>query len=196
MAKRTLDLVCSAFGLILLSPLFLLIACWIKMDSAGPVLFRQERVGQFGRAFRIHKFRTMSNAAPGPSITVGRDPRITRAGSFLRRFKLDELPQLMDVLLGDMSMVGPRPEVPRYVALYAPEIREKVLSVRPGITDETSLRFRNESELLASCADPEKFYVDSVLPLKVASYIEYVRTRSFFGDISILARTLRILIGR
>jgi lipopolysaccharide/colanic/teichoic acid biosynthesis glycosyltransferase len=147
--------------------LLLLVALWIKLDSPGPVFFRQERIGRFGVPFRIHKFRTMTHGAVGAQITVGADARITRAGAWLRRTKLDELPQLIDVLRGAMSLVGPRPEVPRYVAMYPQGLRDKVLSVRPGITDVASLEYRDEGELLARAADPEREYVSVVMPAKL-----------------------------
>ena len=147
----------------------LVVAALIRWDSPGPVFFRQERVGRFGRPFRIHKFRTMRvNAEQAGQLTVGADVRITRIGAFLRAHRLDELPQLIDVFLGDMSLVGPRPEVPRYVAHYPAALRDVVLSVRPGITDPASLRFRNESEQLAAAADPEREYIEVILPAKLA----------------------------
>ncbi|WP_343636187.1 sugar transferase [Roseateles sp.] len=192
MAKRLFDIVCAAVGLLLLSPLLLAVAAWIKLDSAGPVMFRQERVGRFGRTFRIHKFRTMRVDAPrlGPQITIGEDARITRSGRWLRATKVDELPQLWDVLRGAMSLVGPRPEVPRYVAMYPAELREVVLSVRPGITDPASLSFRNESELLAKAADPEREYVEVVMPMKLRLAADYVRNASLGGDIRLILATL------
>jgi lipopolysaccharide/colanic/teichoic acid biosynthesis glycosyltransferase len=192
MAKRLFDIVCAAIGLLLLSPLLLAVAAWIKLDSAGPVMFRQERVGRFGRTFRIHKFRTMRVDAPrlGPQITIGEDARITRSGRWLRATKVDELPQLWDVLRGAMSLVGPRPEVPRYVAMYPAELREVVLSVRPGITDPASLSFRNESELLAKAADPEREYVEVVMPMKLRLAADYVRNASLGGDIRLILATL------
>jgi lipopolysaccharide/colanic/teichoic acid biosynthesis glycosyltransferase len=193
MAKRLFDLLLSALGLLLLAPLLLLIALWVKLDSPGPVFFRQERVGRHGRAFLIHKFRTMRVDNAGLQITVGADPRITRSGHFLRASKLDELPQLWDVLRGAMSLVGPRPEVPRYVALYPPGLREIVLSVRPGITDLASLEFRHESELLARAADPEREYVDVLLPQKLALARRYVETASLAQDLRIIWRTLGVL---
>ena len=156
--KRAFDVVVAALGLLLLAPLLLAIGLWIKLDSRGPVFFRQTRIGRFGVPFRIHKFRTMVAEAPalGPPITAGRhDPRITRAGRVLRAAKLDELPQLLDVLAGTMSLVGPRPEVPRYVALYPQALRERVLSVRPGITDPASIAYRDEAALLAAAAPDE-----------------------------------------
>jgi len=154
-AKRGFDFVSSLLGLLILAPLFGLIALWIKLESPGPVFFRQERVGLQGRLFRIHKFRTMRVAVEtqGPQITIGADPRITRAGAFLRKHKLDELAQLIDVLSGRMSLVGPRPEVPRYIGCYPGEVRAKVLSVRPGITDWASLHFKEESALLAAARE-------------------------------------------
>ena len=193
MAKRLFDVVLSALGLLLLAPLLLLIALWVKLDSPGPVLFRQERVGRNGRPFLIHKFRTMRVDKAGPQITVGADPRITRSGRLLRASKLDELPQLWDVLRGAMSLVGPRPEVPRYVAMYPAELREIVLSVRPGITDLASLEFRHESELLASAADPEREYVEVVMLQKLALARRYVETASLAQDLRIIWRTLLAL---
>lgn len=192
MAKRVFDVICSALGLLLLSPLLLAVAVWIKLDSPGPVLFRQTRVGRFGVPFTIHKFRTM-RAEPGAQITIGADPRITRAGRFLRATKLDEFPQLWDVLRGAMSLVGPRPEVPRYVALYPVALRDVVLSVRPGITDPASLSFRHESELLAQAADPEREYVDVVLPQKLQLAADYVRHASLAGDVRLILATLGAL---
>ena len=196
-AKRLLDIFLSAVGLILLAPLFAAIASWIGLDSPGPVFFRQERVGRTGIVFRIHKFRTMRSAAAdstASAITVGADPRITRAGSFLRRHKLDELPQLIDVLRGDMSLVGPRPEVPRYVAEYPVEVRAKILSVRPGITDLASLQFRDESELLARAADPEREYRDVVMPAKLRLAVDYVDHATLGSDLRLLGLTLRALL--
>lgn len=195
MAKRLFDVFCAGLGLLLLSPLWILVAIWIKFDSPGPVLFRQERVGRFGQPFSIHKFRSMRVDAPalGPQITVGDDPRITRSGRFLRASKIDELPQLWDVFRGAMSLVGPRPEVPRYVALYTPEQRELVLSVRPGITDPASLQFRHESEILARAADPEREYVEVILPAKLRIAGDYVRDASVWGDLRLILATLGAL---
>lgn len=193
MAKRAFDLLLSALGLLLLAPVLLLIALWVKLDSPGPVFFCQERVGRFGRPFFIHKFRTMRVDNAGLQITVGVDPRITRAGHFLRAAKLDELPQLWDVLRGAMSLVGPRPEVPRYVALYPPKLREIVLSVRPGITDPASLSFRNESELLAAAADPEREYVEVVMPTKLRLAAAYVRRATLRTDLRVILATLGAL---
>jgi lipopolysaccharide/colanic/teichoic acid biosynthesis glycosyltransferase len=196
MAKRLFDVLLSALGLVVLAPLLVAIALWIKLDSPGPVFFRQERVGRRGRSFRIHKFRTMRHD-PGdgrPQITVAADARITRAGCHLRRHKLDELPQLIDVLAGSMSLVGPRPEVPRYVALYPQALRDKVLSVRPGITDFASIEYSDENALLARAADPEREYVEVVMPAKLRHAEHYVDTAGFGTDLSLIGRTLRKLL--
>jgi lipopolysaccharide/colanic/teichoic acid biosynthesis glycosyltransferase len=188
--KRMLDLAVAACGLVLLAPFLAMAALWIRLDSPGPALFRQERVGRGGTTFRIHKFRTMRAGAidAGPAITVGADPRISRAGAFLRRYKLDELPQLIDVLRGDMSLVGPRPELPRYVALYPPALRDKVLSVRPGITDLASLEYR---ERLARASDPEREYREVVLPAKLRLAAEYLDRATMASDLRVIARTLK-----
>ena len=197
-SKRAFDIVAAGLGLVLLAPLFVVVAAWIKLVSPGPVFFRQERIGRGGVPFRIHKFRTMRAApeASGLGLTVGADPRITRAGAFLRRTKIDELAQLIDVLRGDMSIVGPRPEVPRYVADYPPELRAKVLSVRPGITDPASLQFRDESSLLARAADPEREYRDVVLPAKLRLAADYVDSASLGGDLRLIFATVRALWSR
>lgn len=198
MAKRLFDLLLSSIGLLLLAPLLLLIAVLVKLDSPGPVMFRQERVGRFGQPFRIHKFRTMRHepAGQGLQITVGADRRITRVGGFLRASKLDELPQLLDVWLGDMSLVGPRPEVPRYVAHYPAGLREKVLSVRPGITDIASIEYRDESAVLARAADPERAYIDQVLPHKLALAARYVERSSLWLDVWLIWRTVVAIVRR
>ena len=191
--KRPFDILASAAGLLVLSPILLAIAFWIKRDSPGPVFFRQERVGLHGVPFRIYKFRSMRQDHSGLQITVGVDPRITRSGHFIRAYKLDELPQLINVLIGDMSLVGPRPEVPRYVAEYPPETRAQVLSVRPGITDLASVKYRSESELLAQSSNPEQTYLHEVLPAKLALCEEYIRERSFMLDLKIIAMTIGIM---
>ena len=192
MAKRAFDLFCSAIGLLALAPVFAVVSVLIVRDSPGPVFFRQVRVGRQGGLFRIHKFRTMRHDLVGKrlSITVGQDPRVTRIGAFLRRYNIDELPQLIDVLTGSMSLVGPRPEVPEYVALYPERDREIVLSVRPGITDRASLEFSDESALLAGALDPQRVYVEEILPTKLRYYLDYVATRTFAGDIDIILKTL------
>lgn len=196
MAKRLFDLVASGLGLLLLAPLLFLIALAVKLDSPGPVFFRQERVGRHGRTFRIHKFRTMVTDAErkGLQITVGADTRVTRVGEILRKYKLDELAQLIDVFSGDMSLVGPRPEVPRYVACYPDDVRDIVLSVKPGITDWASIEYKDENEILGNAADPQRAYVEEVLPVKLEYYANYVRERSLWGDIVIIFATLRALI--
>jgi lipopolysaccharide/colanic/teichoic acid biosynthesis glycosyltransferase len=191
--KRAFDLLFAIGGLVLFAPLMALIALAIKLDSPGPVFFRQERVGRHGRPFRIHKFRTMAHAVAGSLLTVGDDARVTRVGRWLRTRRLDELPQLIDVLKGDMSMVGPRPEVPKYVALYAPEVREKVLSVRPGITDPASLAYRNEGEQLARATDPEREYVEVIMPAKLSHAIAYAEGASWRTDLCLIARSLWVL---
>jgi lipopolysaccharide/colanic/teichoic acid biosynthesis glycosyltransferase len=198
MAKRLFDLLLSSLGLLVLAPLLLLIALLIKLDSPGPVMFRQERVGRYGQPFRIHKFRTMRHepAGQGLQITVGADRRITRVGGFLRASKLDELPQLLDVWLGDMSLVGPRPEVPRYVAHYPADVRDKVLSVRPGITDIASIEYRDESAVLARAADPEHAYIHEVLPHKLALAAQYVDRSSVGLDLWLIWRTLVAIVRR
>ena len=198
MLKRAFDLLIATCALLVSAPVLLVIAVWIKLDSRGPVFFCQERVGLRGRTFAIYKFRTMFvdiAATGGAQITVGADPRITRAGRFLRRHKLDELPQFVNVLKGEMSVVGPRPEVPRYVALYPPETRELVLSMRPGITDLASIAYRDENRLLAKADDPEALYVHEVLPAKLEYCVQYVRTSSLRLDLVIVARTVAALLG-
>jgi lipopolysaccharide/colanic/teichoic acid biosynthesis glycosyltransferase len=192
------DLVVAAAGLVILLPAFALLALAIKLDSPGPVFYRQERVGRGGRPFRIHKFRTMRADADrvGGLLTVGQDARITRVGAFLRAHRLDELPQLIDVLLGHMSLVGPRPEVPRYVALYPAALREQVLSVRPGITDPASLAYRNEAAQLAGAADPEHEYVHVILPAKLAASAAYAAQASLWTDLAVVARSLKVLLTR
>ncbi len=194
MAKRLFDIVGAALALAVLSPLLLLVALRIKLDSPGPVFFRQERVGRHGVPFRIHKFRTMAHGAPGLQITVGDDPRITRVGAGLRRTRIDELPQFIDVLQGTMSLVGPRPEVPRYVAHYPPALRGQVLAVRPGITDPASLAFIDEAALLAQAADPEREYIESILPAKLQRSAAYAARATVRSDIAVLMRTVSRLL--
>lgn len=193
--KRVFDVIVSSVGLVVASPVMALISVAVKRDSPGPVIFRQQRVGLGGRSFDIWKFRTMRQGAVGASLTVGDDPRITRSGRFLRSTKLDELPQLVNVLRGEMSLIGPRPEVPHYVGMWPADARERILSVRPGITDPASIQFRRESEELALAEDPEAHYVDVVLPRKVELYCHYVDNRSLLGDLRILARTAASVVG-
>jgi lipopolysaccharide/colanic/teichoic acid biosynthesis glycosyltransferase len=189
--KRLFDLVCCCVAVIVLLPLLAVIAIAVKLSSRGPVLFVQERVGRGGRKFKLLKFRSMVLDAHmlGPQITHGRDPRITSVGRWLRRTKLDELPQLLNVIKGDMSIVGPRPEVPRYVALYNEEQRQ-VLSVRPGLTDLATLAYRDEESLLQTAADPEMFYVKEVMPAKLRLNREYLEKRSFLFDLRLIGLTL------
>ena len=195
MAKRLFDLLLSGLGLVVLALPLALVALAIKFDSPGPVFYRQVRVGLRGREFRIHKFRTMAHdpGDRGPQLTVGLDARITRVGAFLRRTKLDELAQLFDVFEGTISLVGPRPEVPRYVALYPADLREKVLSVRPGITDFASIEYRDESTLLARSTDPERTYREVVLPAKLALQARYVDEAGVLTDLRLILRTLRAI---
>jgi len=192
-AKRLFDVLGSALALALLAPLLLAVALIVKLDTPGPVFFRQERVGRRGVPFRIHKFRTMRAGAAGPQLTAVDDPRITRAGRWLRRTRIDELPQFIDVLQGRMSLVGPRPEVPRYVAHYPPALRERALAVRPGITDPASLHFIDEAALLARAADPEREYIEVILPAKLARAAAYAEQASLATDVAVLWRTLRVL---
>ena len=197
MVKRAFDLGCAGLGLLLLWPLLLAIAAAIKLDSRGPALFRQARVGQHGVLFRIHKFRTMVADAPlrGLGLTVGADARITRVGRWLRRTRLDELPQLIDVLAGTMSLVGPRPELPEYVAHYPAALRAQALAVRPGITSLGALEFLDEAELLARAADPEREYIEVILPRKAQLAADYAAQASLHGDLMVLGRTLRRLVA-
>ena len=185
--KRIFDVVASGLGLLVLSPFFLLLAVWIKLDSAGPVFYRQVRVGRYNRNFRLFKFRSMRVGSDKKGlITVGgRDPRVTRSGYFIRKYKLDELPQLINVLLGDMSLVGPRPEVRKYVEMYTSE-QLHVLDVRPGITDMASIRYRNENELLAEAEDPEAYYIREIMPDKLKINLEYVDKHSFWFDMNLI----------
>lgn len=197
MTKRFFDVVASFFGLLILAPVFALIAVWIKLDSAGPVFFRQERVGRYGVPFKIHKFRTMRvDAEKSGRLTVGADSRITRSGNFLRKTKIDELPQLIDVLLGHMSLVGPRPEVQEYIDCYPADVREKVLTVRPGITDKASIEMVDESEILAKFDDPKKAYIDNILPIKQKYYLQYVNEQGFILDLKLIFMTLKKIITR
>ena len=197
--KRLFDFAVALVALYLLTLPMLAIALWVKLDSPGPVLFRQVRVGRWGNLFHIWKFRTMVADAParGPAVTAAGDPRITRAGRILRRTKLDELPQLLNVLLGQMSLVGPRPEVPQYVALYPPDLREQVLSVRPGLTDPVSLAYADEARRLAAAADPEREYREVILPAKLQAAAQYAARANLWTDLGVLLRTAtRGLTGR
>lgn len=193
--KRLFDIVASGLGLLCLSPLLLIVAIWIKLDSPGPVFFRQVRVGRYNKDFRIFKFRSMRvGSDKGSQITVGgHDSRITRSGYFIRKTKIDELPQLINVFIGDMSLVGPRPEVRHYVDMWTPE-QMHVLDVRPGITDPASIRYRNENELLEQAEDPEKYYVEVIMQDKIKLYLEYVEKHSFWYDIKLIFQTFYTIV--
>ena len=193
--KRLFDFVASGLGLIVLCPLFLILAIWIKLDSKGPVFYRQVRVGYKNKDFRIFKFRSMRvGADKGSLVTIGgHDPRVTRSGYFIRKFKFDELPQLINVFLGDMSLVGPRPEVRHYVDYWTPE-QMHVLDVRPGITDPASIKFRNENELMEKAEDPEKYYIEVIMQEKIKLYLEYVEKHSFFYDLGLIFKTFWVIV--
>ncbi|MCP1292070.1 sugar transferase [Chromobacterium sp. S0633] len=197
MLKRGFDIVAAGLGLAALALPLLAVALWVKLDSPGPVFFRQVRVGRSGTLFRIHKFRTMQvDTERHGLLTVGADARVTGAGRLLRKTKLDELPQLIDVLFGDMSLVGPRPEVPKYVAHYPDEVRDIVLSVRPGITDWASIKMIDENEILGRAEDPERAYIEQVLPEKLAYYVRYAESHSLAEDIRIIVATLMKIVSR
>lgn len=190
--KRLFDIVSSGLGLIVLSPLFAILAVWIKTDSRGPVFYRQIRVGRDNKDFRLYKFRSMRpDSDKFGLITVGgRDPRVTRSGYYIRKYKLDEFPQLINVFLGDMSLVGPRPEVRKYVDMYTPE-QMRVLKVRPGITSLASIRYRNENDILAASEDPDRTYIEQVMPDKLAIDLEYVDHATLWNDIKLIFSTFR-----
>ena len=194
--KRIFDIVASGIGLILLSPLFVILAIWIKCDSIGPVFYKQVRVGRNNMDFQIFKFRSMRVGSDKKGlITVGgHDPRITRSGYYIRKYKLDEFPQLINVFKGDMSLVGPRPEVRKYVDMYTEE-QMHVLDVRPGITDLASIRYRNENELLERVNDPDKYYVEVIMPDKLRINLEYVARHSFTFDIRLIFQTFRAIVS-
>ena len=193
--KRIFDIVASGLGLVVLSPLFLILAIWIKLDSKGPVFYRQVRVGRNNKDFRIFKFRSMRvGADKGSLVTIGgHDPRVTRSGYFIRKFKFDELPQLINVFVGDMSLVGPRPEVRHYVDYWTLE-QMHVLDVRPGITDPASIKFRNENELMEQAEDPEKYYIEVIMQEKIKLYLEYVEKHSFFYDLGLIFKTFWVIV--
>lgn len=193
--KRLFDLVVGVVGMLALSPLMGVLALVLRVRHGRPVLFLQERVGRHGQPFRLVKFRTM-NAGPGLNVTTSRDARVHGTGAFLRRTKLDELPQLYNVVVGHMSLVGPRPEVPAYVRLWPTAARDRILSVRPGITDPAAIAFRNESDILTGADDPHQFYIDSVLPAKVAMYLDYIENRSLLSDAKVLVATVLALVKR
>jgi lipopolysaccharide/colanic/teichoic acid biosynthesis glycosyltransferase len=193
--KRIFDVIASGLGLIVLSPLFLILAIWIKLDSKGPVFYRQVRVGYKNKDFRIFKFRSMRvGADKGSLVTIGgRDPRVTKSGYWIRKFKLDELPQLINVFIGDMSLVGPRPEVRHYVDYWTSE-QMHVLDVRPGITDPASIKFRNENELMEKAEDPEKYYIEVIMQEKIKLYLGYVEKHNFWYDLGLIFKTFWVIV--
>jgi lipopolysaccharide/colanic/teichoic acid biosynthesis glycosyltransferase len=195
--KRLFDIILSSLGLLILSPIFAIVAIWIKLDSSGPIFYRQVRVGRYNQDFRIYKFRSMRvGSDKGSLVTIGgRDPRITTSGYFIRKFKIDELPQLINVLIGDMSLVGPRPEVRHYVNYWTPE-QMHVLDVRPGITDPASIKFRNENELLEKAENPEKYYIEVIMQEKIRLYLEYVNQHNLFYDLKIIFQTFWAIIAK
>ena len=192
--KRVFDLLASAIGLLLLLPLFIVIAIWIKLSSKGPVFYTQKRVGKEFKEFNLYKFRSMVVDADrkGPGVTSSDDPRITKVGKFLRDTKLDELPQLLNVLKGEMSLVGPRPELKKFVDAKRDDYR-KVLSVKPGITDNAAIAFRNEEEIMSQYEDKEKAYIEFVLPQKIQLYYNYIDSISFVNDIKLILKTLKVI---
>lgn len=193
--KRAFDIIASGLGLIALSPLFAILAVWIKCDSRGPVFYKQIRVGKNNKDFKLFKFRSMCpDSDKFGLITVGgHDPRITRSGYYIRKYKLDEFPQLINVFLGNMSLVGPRPEVRKYVDMYTPE-QMRVLDVRPGITSLASIRYRNENDILAASEDPDKAYIEQVMPDKLAFDLEYVKRVNLWNDIKLIFITFKEII--
>lgn len=193
--KRLFDIIASGLGLIVLSPLFAVLAVWIKADSKGPVFYRQTRVGRNNKDFRLYKFRSMRPDSDKLGlITVGgHDPRVTRSGYYIRKYKLDEFPQLINVFIGDMSLVGPRPEVRKYVDMYTPE-QMHVLDVRPGITSLASIRYRNENDILAASENPDRCYTERVMPEKLAIDLEYVSKANLWTDIKLIFGTFKAII--
>ena len=193
--KRFFDIFASGLGLLILSPLFIVVAIWIKLDSKGPVFYKQLRVGRHNKDFYIYKFRSMRvGADSGSLVTIGdRDPRVTRSGYFIRKYKIDELSQLFNVLIGDMSLVGPRPEVRHYVD-YWTEAQMRVLDVRPGITDPASIKYRNENELMEKAENPEEYYINVIMQEKIKLYLEYVDNASFWYDIKLIFKTFLVIL--
>lgn len=193
--KRVLDIICSLVGVLVLLPFFVVIGLWIFLDDFHSPFFVQERIGQFGKPFGLLKFRSMRvNSSQKVQITVGRDPRITKVGHFIRRYKVDELPQLINVFKGDMSLVGPRPEVAKYVNLYTEE-QKVVLQVKPGITDYASLEYFEESELLARSEDPERTYIEEIMPAKININLKYIPKASVKEDVKIIFLTLKRIVS-
>lgn len=193
-AKRCFDVTASTLGLLVSAPLLVVTAALVKVSSPGPVLFRQQRVGLGGQPFELWKFRTMRVGGGGPQVTADGDTRITRVGRLLRKSKLDELPELLNVLRGDLSLVGPRPEVAKYVAHYPAEERAFLQGFRPGITDPATIRFRNEEDILARAPDPERAYIEEVLPQKLRMYREYLEGASFLSDLGVLSATVKVVL--
>lgn len=193
--KRLFDIIAAGCGLIVLSPLLLIVSVWIKLDSKGPVFYRQVRVGRSNKDFRIFKFRSMRiGSDKGSLVTIGgRDPRVTNSGYYIRKYKLDELPQLINVFMGDMSLVGPRPEVRHYVNYWTLE-QMHVLDVRPGITDPASIKFRNENILMENADNPEEYYINVIMQEKIKLYLEYVKNTSFINDIKLVLETFKVII--
>ncbi|KER02513.1 sugar transferase [Photorhabdus temperata] len=195
--KIVFDFTASSIGLIILSPILIAIAIWIKIDSEGPIFFRQKRVGQYNKDFYIHKFRSMTTGSEQKGqLTVGHDLRITNSGKFIRKYKLDELAQLIDIIQGKMSLVGPRPEVPQFMDKYPDDVRNKILSVKPGITDLASIEMIDENQILDKYANPHQAYIDIVMPIKAKYYLEYVDDKSFFHDLKIIFKTIYKLVFR
>ena len=194
--KRLFDLLFSFFGLVLLTPFYVYIALWIKLDSKGSIFFRQERVGLKGVIFKIHKFRTMKLSSEDQGrLTIGNDSRITKSGEFLRKYKIDELPQLIDVFIGKMSLVGPRPEVREFIEEYPLKIKDKILSIRPGITDMASIRMVNENDILGKYKNPRQAYIDVVLPIKQKHCLDYVNNHNIWLDLKIIFLTFKKIIS-
>lgn len=195
MFKRIFDILLSLFGLIILSPLFLFISIWIKIDSNGPIFYKQFRVGKNNKDFKLFKFRSMKMDSDKKGLlTVGdKDNRITKSGYFIRKYKIDELPQLLNVLIGDMSLVGPRPEVRRYVDLYTKDQLD-VLKVRPGITDVASIAYRNESEILKDKSNPEKYYIDIIMQDKLGLNLDYIKSKNLFKDVGVIFKTFLAIL--
>ena len=193
--KRCLDIIISAIGLIIISPILLVTSIWIKTDSEGPIFYKQTRVGRYGKDFKIYKFRSMYiNSDKKGLITIGdRDSRVTRSGYYIRKYKIDELPQLFNVLIGDMSLVGPRPEVRKYVDLYTKD-QMQVLNVRPGITDAASIKYRNENELLAQQTDPDQYYIQVIMQDKLRINMDYAANHTIAGDIKLILKTIEVII--
>ncbi|EEX48044.1 sugar transferase [Jonquetella anthropi] len=195
-SKRFMDLLFTIPGIILLSPIMLVIAVWIKCDSKGPIIYKQKRVGLGERLFNVYKFRSMVTDADKASLlTVRADDRVTRAGRFLRKTKLDELPQLFNVLIGNMSLVGPRPEVAKYVAFYPPEAKKLIFSVKPGITERASVEYKDENDLLECADDPEKTYIEKILPVKIRYSVAYAKSHTVLDDLKIIMATIKAIVS-